>query len=91
MVKRVKLAPKLDTAASGALKQALEEVQGHDLVLDAAEVEILGALCLETLMSAGVLWRLAGHTISIENTSSQMVDDLSRFGLCPDTLLEYAA
>ncbi len=91
MVTQVALAPKLDTAASADLRKALVAAKDDDVVLDASAVEMVGALCLELLMSAGVLWPKAGHTISIENTSPQMTDDLGRFGLTPDTLLEYAS
>lgn len=91
MVKRVPLPPKMDTAASGELCRKLVEARDEDVVLDATAVEMIGAQCLEVLMSAGVLWKKADRAISIENVSPQMLDDLGRFGLTPDTLLEYAA
>ena len=91
MVKRVPLPPKLDTAASADLQKQLMDARDDDLVLDAAAVEMVGAKCLELLICAGVLWKNACRDISIENVSSQMLDDLKRFGLTPDALLEYAA
>lgn len=91
MVKRIALAPKLDTAASAELRTALQDARDEDVLLDASEVEMLGALCLELLMSAGALWKAAGHSISIENVSAQMGDDLGRFGLSPDNVLERPA
>ncbi len=91
MVKQVSLAPKLDTAASADLLKMLVEAQGEDVVLDAAAVEMIGGCCLEVLLSAGAIWKAAGRTISLENTSAQMTDDLGRFGLTPESVLEYAA
>ncbi len=91
MVKRVALAPKLDTAAAEGLRRSLLDSAKDDIVLDASAVEMIGALCLETLMSAGAIWKQAGRTITLENPSEQLTDDLGRFGLSPDTLLEYAA
>lgn len=91
MVTQVALAPKLDTAASVELRKALIAAKDDDVVFDASAVEMVGAMCLELLMSAGVLWPKAGHSVSLENPSPQMTDDLGRFGLTPDTLLEYAS
>ncbi|MEL7151570.1 MAG: STAS domain-containing protein [Pseudomonadota bacterium] len=91
MVKKVSLAPKLDTAASADLRKALVDAQGDDLVLDASAVEMIGGQCLELLLTASVLWQQAGHSLTLENTSEQMTDDLSRFGITPDGLMEYAA
>ncbi|MGR3511896.1 MAG: STAS domain-containing protein [Paracoccaceae bacterium] len=91
MVKQVSLAPKLDTAASAELRKTLIAAVGDDVVLDATAVEMVGAACLELLLSAGAIWARSDHTITLENASSQMADDLGRFGLTPDSLLEYAA
>lgn len=91
MAKRVTLVPRLDTAASEWLRDEILSAAGEDLIFDGAAVEQLGGLCLEILMSAGVLWPNAGRSASLENPSTQMVDDLGRYGLAPDTLLENAA
>lgn len=91
MVKRIPLAAKLDTAAAAPLRDDIAAARGEDLVLDGAGVEQLGALCLEVLMSAHALWTAEGRSVTIENASAQMADDLGRFGLTPDTLAECAA
>lgn len=91
MAKRVTLVSKLDTAAATALRDEIRAAVGGDLIFDGADVEQIGGLCLELLMSTGTLWPKAGHTASLENPSFQMVDDLNRLGLTPDTLLESAA
>lgn len=91
MVTRVPLASKLDTAATAELRKSLVAVRDDDVVLDAAAVEMIGAACLELLMSAGALWRKADRSITLENVSPQVTEDLGRFGLTPETILEYAA
>ena len=91
MAKRVTLPEKLDTASAPALRDELAAAQTEDVVLDAANVQQFGGLCLEILMSACAIWKRAGRTITIENATPQMTDDLGRFGLTPETLVEYAA
>ncbi len=91
MAKTVSLAPKLDTSATTLLRDELLAAADQDLILDGANVEQLGGQSLELLMSIGVLWKKAGKSVSLENASPQMIDDLKRYGLAPDTLLEFAA
>lgn len=91
MAKRVTLAPRLDTAALTALRDQVLACTDDDIVFDGKDVEQLGGLCLELLMSAGTLWPKAGRSVSLEDPSPQMIDDLKRFGLTPATLLESAA
>lgn len=81
MAKRVVLDAKLDTAAAEGLRETLLASQGDDLTLDGRNVEHLGGLCLELLLSARHLWGIANKTVCLETPSVQMIDDLSRFGL----------
>jgi len=91
MAKQVSLAPKLDTAATASLRDELLSHVDEDLVLDGSKVEQLGGMSLELLMSVGALWRQAGKSVKLEEPSPQLLDDLNRYGLTPDTLLEFAA
>lgn len=91
MVNEVPLAAKLDTAASAELRASLQAVKDGNVILDASAVEMIGGMCLEILMTAGVIWKSAGHEITLQNPSQQMTEDLARFGLTADTLLEYSA
>lgn len=91
MGKEVPLAAKLDTAASAELRASLKAAEDGDVVLNASAVEMIGGMCLEILMTAGVVWKAAGHHISLQDPSPQMTEDLARFGLTAETLLEYTA
>ncbi len=91
MAKTVGLAAKLDTAAAMALRDELAKAQGADLVLDGSQVELLGGLCLELLLSACAHWRRSGHDVTFENVSQNMINDLSHYGLSPEKLLELPA
>ncbi|MCG6882821.1 MAG: STAS domain-containing protein [Silicimonas sp.] len=91
MAKRIALPSKLDTAAAAALRDDLIAAEGTDIVFDAGQVEQIGALCLETILSAAALWKAEGLTVTLDSPSAQLTEDLSRFGLTPATLLEHAA
>lgn len=91
MAKQVSLGSKLDTASTTALRDEILGAQGEDLVFDGSQVEQLGGLTLELLISVGALWRKSGQSVTLDNPSEQLVDDLKRLGLTPDTLLEFAA
>lgn len=91
MAKRVVLGQKLDTAASAGLWDALLKAKGDDIVLDGSHVDMLGAQCLELLLGAVALWRRDGHSVSLEDPSPQMIENLGRFGLTPDLMVEDAA
>jgi len=90
MAKRIDLAPKLDTASTQTLRDHLLAAADQDIVLVGTQVELFGALALELIMSAANIWKRQGLAISLEDPSTQMIDDLHRFGLTPDTLLESA-
>lgn len=90
MVKRIALAPKLDTAAAAELRKSLVEARDDDIVVDGSGVEMIGALCVETLMSVAAIWSKHGRSVTIEDASPQMIEDLGFFGLTTETLLEYA-
>ena len=84
MAKEVVLDAKLDSAAADQLKATLLGAQGDDITLDGSPVEQIGGLCLELLMSVRHLWAAEGKSVTLENPSAQMVDDLGRFGLTPE-------
>ena len=86
MANRLVLNAKLDTSSAGPLRDELVAADGQDLVLDAGGVEHLGALCAEVLMSAHHIWKQNGASVTVENASTQMIDNLSRMGLSLDDI-----
>lgn len=86
MANRLVLNAKLDTSSAGPLRDELVAAHGQDLVLDASDVEHIGALCAEVLMSVRHLWRQSDASITIENASSQLIDNLNQMGLSLDDI-----
>ncbi len=74
------LAPVLDLKAASPLKAALMERRGHPLELDAADVQRLGGLCMQVLLSAAATWREDGHSLRIGPRSEAFVDAVRLFG-----------
>ncbi len=85
MTTQVVLTAKLDSAAAKALRDQILMAKDDDVLLDGTNVEYLGGLCLELLMSAKYLWEKAGKAFAIENPSPNLVENLGRFGLPQDT------
>lgn len=83
MTERVLLTAKLDSSAAMALRDRLLTAKDEDVVLDGSNVDFLGGLCLELLMSARHLWSAAGKTLSLETPSDRLIEDLGRFGVSP--------
>jgi anti-anti-sigma regulatory factor len=81
MAKRLVLNAKLDTSSARHLRDELIEAHGDSLVLDGSQVELLGGLCTEVLMSARHLWQQKNDSLTVENASIAMVDQLGRMGL----------
>ncbi|MEO9824445.1 MAG: STAS domain-containing protein [Paracoccaceae bacterium] len=86
MANRLVLNAKLDTSNAVPLRDELVAAHGQDLVLDASAVEHIGGLCAEVLMSVRHLWRQNDTSITIENASSQLIDNLARMGLSLDDI-----
>lgn len=87
MAQRLVLNAKLDTSNAGQLRDELVAANGKDVVLDAAQVDQLGALCAEVLMSAKHLWAQQGKSFTIESPSPQLVDNLGRMGFSLDDIV----
>lgn len=87
MATQLKLERRLDTAHAEDLAGSLKDLLGRDIALDASGVDLLGAQCLELLLSAVGLWEAAGHSISLNGLSDAFVSDLAQFGLTPDHLI----
>lgn len=87
----VMLAPRLDSASAVQLVRILADRQGADVVLDAADCDLLGAKAMQTLLVAAKAWRSAGHHLSVINMSSGVRAQLADLGLSDTSLFEGAA
>ena len=87
MAKRLVLNARLDSSAADHLRNNLVGAHGDDLVLDGAHVDMLGGLCAELLLSARHLWQLQQMSLSIENASIALIDNLKRLGLSLDDVM----
>jgi len=83
----VALRPRLDSAAAVALAGTLKEHSGRDVSLDAAEVSLLGALALQTLVVAAASWRGAGLGFSLVNVPEAIERQIADLG-CADLTLD---
>ena len=87
MAKRLVLNAKLDTSSANDLRHEIVDAHGTDLVIDAAQVEFLGGLCTEVLLSARHLWQQQNASLVIENASDALIEHLQRMGLSLDDIV----
>ena len=76
---RLLLEPVLDLGAAERLYGQLLEVRGNPLDIDASQVERLGGLCLQVLLSARNTWRADGQPAVISQTSTAFDDAWALF------------
>jgi chemotaxis protein CheX len=75
------LDPVLDIKAVSLLAENLLAHRGSDIVIDARQVERLGAQSLQVLLSAVATWRADGHLLEVANPSEAFTEGLRVFGI----------
>jgi len=80
---RVQLKPVLDIQQATPLKAELLALRGQAAEIDASEVERLGGLCLQVLLSAQHTWQADGHDLSITGASEAFTSQWTAFGAPP--------
>jgi len=78
-VVKLQLEPVLDLGAAERLHARLMEVRGQPLDIDASQVERLGGLCLQVLVSARETWIADGQTAVIGQSSTAFEDAWALF------------
>lgn len=91
MAESIVLTPKLDVAAASALLTTLRENKQPELILDMSEVRLLGALCLQVLLSAAKTAEAEGQKMTITNVSDRVQDQMRLMGLTPETIARGSA
>ncbi len=79
----VDLPRRLDVPAIPLLREQLLGRRGSDLVLDAAEVEVVSALALEVLVAVARQWSQDGLHIELRNASVAFERACRHLGLVP--------
>lgn len=79
----LKLAAVLDLNAAEPLKAELLARRGQALTIDASEVERVGGLCLQVLLSAMRTWAADGVNLKLAPLSDAFAEQWAAFG-APD-------
>lgn len=88
MNKPIILQSKLDLPAAGPLAKSILDLEEGNVVLDAQEVSQIGALCVQVMLSAATSANKSGHALSIINANDRVLEQLSYFGLTPESIAE---
>jgi chemotaxis protein CheX len=76
----LRLSAVLDLKAAAPLKADLLAAKGESIEIDASQVQRLGGLCLQLLLSAQRSWATDGKTLRVINPSTDFADGLALFG-----------
>jgi chemotaxis protein CheX len=76
----LKLRPVLDLTAAAPLKAEFGALRGKPIRVDATDVDRVGALCLQVLMSAHSTWTSDGVAFSLGATSTAFEEGLDNLG-----------
>ncbi len=71
----------LDLAAAAALKTELAKLRGKPALLDASDVQRVGALCAQVLLSAQRTWALDSQEFRYVHASEAFCEGLERMGV----------
>jgi chemotaxis protein CheX len=84
MTDHLTLPNRLDSSAAPTLTEAILARRGKALVLDAAGVDVIGALCLEVIVAAGRQWEADGIDIRLAEPSDRFAGTAAMLGLRAD-------
>jgi chemotaxis protein CheX len=79
-VATLRLRPVLDLTAAAPLKAEFGALRGKPIRVDATDVDRVGALCLQVLLSAHSTWTSDGVPFSLGATSSAFEEGLDTLG-----------
>lgn len=75
----------LDLRAATPLAEDLLAMRGRPVAIDASQVERLGGLCLQVLLSGAATWRADGMPLRFADVSEVFDEQLALFGVAlPD-------
>lgn len=85
-VKQMTLAARLDSGEAPALLRTLQDLRGNDLTVDGSQVEWIGALSAQVLVSARMTWDSDSRRFAINNPSAGLEGGLLVLGLRSEVL-----
>lgn len=71
----------LDLTFAGPLAESLLAMRGAPVAVDAAQVQRVGAQCVQVIMSAVSTWKADGLALSVVDPSPEFRDALSLLGI----------
>ncbi|WP_157017980.1 STAS domain-containing protein [Mesorhizobium xinjiangense] len=77
----VTLPPVLDITQTTPLAAQLNACRGKDVVVDASNVERVGAQCIQVLLSAAATWAQDGAELIVSEPSAAFAEGLQSMGL----------
>jgi chemotaxis protein CheX len=87
-VQKLQLAEVLSLMAAAPLAKSLAQVRGSDVLIDASQVQHLGAQCLQVLLSAASTWSAEGALLRVVNRSAGFAAGLELMGVPAATFAE---
>lgn len=77
----ITLPTELDIKAAVPLAAQLLAARGRDVVLDASQIERVGAQCLQVLLSAAATWSADRARLTVQEPSPAFADAIRTAGL----------
>lgn len=75
------LDPTLDVTHAATLAGLLLGLRGKNIIVDASEVQHLGAQCAQLLVSAKRTWGTDGQALRFEKPSAEFIENIRLLGL----------
>lgn len=76
----IELSKNLDLVAAPALLENLMRYKGQDILVDARQVQRMGAQCFQILLSAKKTWETERYDLNLANASADFVEAVALMG-----------
>lgn len=87
MAETTSLAQRMDLPAAVPLLNDMRKSEGP-IILDGSETKILGALCLQILISTSRQAKADGREFKLTNLTDEAVGQLASMGISPEQVME---
>lgn len=82
----VVLTSKLDLSAASGMANTFRENTDAEVVVDFSEVKLLGALCLQVLLSAATSLNAQGRKLQFTNVPERVLEQMRVMGMTPEDI-----